>query len=361
MSMYGDYDYNYFLRGLLARMSPDLDLREGTLPYAINSASSLEFWNQHRQLDFVLDNTYAKTAKGDWLMLRTAERNIIRKEPTFALIKGEFNTLIPLGSRFSCDGVNYVVRSSLFDEEMIEEYYYYSLECETVGLDGNKTYGTLVPVENIYNLTHSEIVEIIIPGEDVEGDESLEKRYRKTFDDLSFGGNKDDYIRFVGNINGVGIVKPFRRQKGNKTIEVIFMTSNDDIPSQELIDLVQEEVDPRTTTGEGDGTAPIWHFVNIKGVRGREINVTTKLVLANDVKWESIRGSVESNIGNYLLGLRQTWENTDNVIVRISRIESVILDVDGIIDIEDTKINGEGQNIILEADEIPILGVVFNE
>lgn len=361
MGIYNSFDYAYFLENMLNRFSNDVDKREGTLPFDFSSAAALEFNNLYIQLDFILAQTYAKTSSGDWLMLRTAERNVYRKEPTFALVKGEFNIPIPLGSRFSCEDVNYFVESSIFEDlEDEETLFYYSLRCEQAGIIGNKNYGNLKTIENIYKLSHAQIVSIIIPGEDKESDDSLKDRYYKTFNNLSFGGNKDDYIRFVGDIEGVGTVKPFRRTKGNETVEVVFMSSDNDIPSAELVEYVQNKVDPNKT-GEGDGIAPIWHFVNVQGVKPKEINVNIKLVLADDMELESVTGRIKDSINNYLLGLRGTWEQTENITVRVSRIEATVLNIDGVIDIVSTEINGASKNITLNFNEVPTLGDVTHE
>ena len=47
--------------------------------------------------------------------------------------------------------------------------------------------------------------------------------------------------------------------------------------------------------------------------------------------------------------------------VRISYLESRALDAEGVIDVQDTKINGNTQNYILEYNEIPILESVVTK
>ena len=49
----------------------------------------------------------------------------------------------------------------------------------------------------------------------------------------------------------------------------------------------------------------------------------------------------------------------DNVVVRISNIESKILAINGIKDIADTKLNGTASNTILDSDTIAVRGT-FN-
>ena len=65
-------------------------------------------------------------------------------------------------------------------------------------------------------------------------------------------------------------------------------------------------------------------------------------------------------IQSYFNDLTQTWADSENLIVRVSQIETKVLNVDGIIDIAGTTINQGTANISLDADEIPILGAVTN-
>ena len=60
----------------------------------------------------------------------------------------------------------------------------------------------------------------------------------------------------------------------------------------------------------------------------------------------------------YFSELAKTWSETENLTVRLSQIESRMLMIDGILDVEEVKLNGSSENIILEYDEIPIRGDV---
>ena len=53
-------------------------------------------------------------------------------------------------------------------------------------------------------------------------------------------------------------------------------------------------------------------------------------------------------------------DSPENLVVRVSQIETKVLNVEGVIDITGTKINGGTQNISLASNAIPVLGVVTN-
>ena len=99
--------------------------------------------------------------------------------------------------------------------------------------------------------------------------------------------------------------------------------------------------------------------MTIEGARSVVVNVTANITFADGYKMEDIRSTIEKGIDNYLLELRKGWEEKeDGIIVRKSQIEAAILDIQGIVDIDNTLINGVGSNLQLGVDEIPIRGLL---
>ncbi len=108
------------------------------------------------------------------------------------------------------------------------------------------------------------------------------------------------------------------------------------------------------------GTAPIGHAVNVQGATGAAIDVSFTLTFDTGVTWSSVQGAVKAAIQSYFDELVHTWADVDSLVVRISQIETKILNVAGVIDITGTRINGRTANISLASDTIPVLGVVTN-
>ena len=55
----------------------------------------------------------------------------------------------------------------------------------------------------------------------------------------------------------------------------------------------------------------------------------------------------------------QSWaDQNEALVVRISQVESRLLGITGILDIANTKINGEAANCTLTLDHIPVLGTI---
>ena len=123
---------------------------------------------------------------------------------------------------------------------------------------------------------------------------------------------------------------------------------------------VQEAIDPVGNQGEGVGLAPIGHVVTVAGVTGTTINVSFTLTFTGFANWENTQEAVKAAIQSYFDDLTGTWADSENLIVRVSQIETKVLNVDGVIDITGTKINEGAANISLDADAIPVLGAVTN-
>ena len=58
--------------------------------------------------------------------------------------------------------------------------------------------------------------------------------------------------------------------------------------------------------------------------------------------------------------IRKNWDDESASVVRISQIETRILNLEGVIDISETKINGNSSNLVLDKYQIPLLGGVVN-
>ena len=91
------------------------------------------------------------------------------------------------------------------------------------------------------------------------------------------------------------------------------------------------------------------------------MNITTTISFEPNFTWALVKLKVEEVIKNYLLELRKTWalkneKVSNNLVVRVSRIEAKILDINGILDIQNTTINGSSNNLQLTEFQIPVWG-----
>jgi uncharacterized phage protein gp47/JayE len=350
---YEDITYEVILQRMLDRVPNNMDKREGSIIFDALAPAAVELQLMYIELDTILKETFADTAQRDYLVRRAAERGIEPYEATYATLKGIFTPSsleIPIGSRFSCNELNYVITSKIQDGE-------YQLQCETLGVDGNANFGDLIPIDYIQGLETAKLTELLIPGEDEEDVESLRERYFASFETKPYGGNKKDYIQKTNAIAGVGSTKVTPIWQGGGTVLLTILNSEYSKASNALIKAVQEEIDP-TQDGTGMGIAPIGHIVTVQTVEEVPINVKATFGFDEGYSFNSLKSTIQNVISEYLLDLRKNWANQTSTVVRISQIETKILQIEGIIDIQNTKINGSTSNLTLTEYQVPIFGGV---
>lgn len=395
--MFEDNTYKTILERMLSRVSDNVDKREGSVIFDTHSPTALEFQHLYIELERIIDEAYGDTASRDYLVLRCKERGIIPYEAQNALLKGVFtpDNIDVTGKRFNIDTLNYIALEKIEDG-------IYKVQCETAGISGNQNMGTMLPIDYIAGLETAELTEVLIPGEDEEDTEDLRKRYFASFEENSFGGNIKDYLEKTNAVQGVGSTKVTRvwnsdispssmfpsenvkmwyenvkdgvsedvkQWLGNVysaasskklttggTVLITILNSDYDIASDTLVKTVQQLLDPEENAGEGYGLAPIGHVVTVKSAIAVSIVVSTEIVFEKGYSWDNLQTKIDEAVGEYLEQLRKSWADTDNIVVRISQIETRILSIKGIIDIDKTKINQSSDNLTLDKYEVPILG-----
>jgi len=397
--MFEDLTYEGLLKRMLGRVSNKFDKREGSVIWDTHSPTAIELKNLYIALDSIIQEAYGDTATREFLILRCKERGITPYDATHAILKGEFipESIDVTGKRFNIGQINYIVTEKISDG-------IYKVQCETEGEEGNRYLGSMTPIEYVNGLESAELTEVLIPGEDEEGTEELRQRYFASFEENAFGGNVKDYLEKTNAIAGVGCTKVtrvwngdirpadmlpsvsvdnwyknvltslpdtvkiwlqtvYRAAKEKKlttggTVLLTILNSEFDIASEELVETVQEAIDPEQCAGEGYGIAPIGHVVSVKSAEGIRIVVKTKVTFEGGYNWTGLRTQIESAVSGYFADLRREWAETTALVVRISQIETRILGIRGIVDVEDTMLNGHGENCTLGPYEVPVFGGV---
>lgn len=344
--------YDELLKRALGRISNQMDTSEGSFLFDAIVPCVAELYEAYLYIEELEKRVFADTAYGEYLERRAAERGIYRKPATYAIRKAYFNVDVPIGSRWAKEELVYTVT------EKVQEGVFLT-EANQTGAIGNRYSGELVNMDFIENLTSATLGEVVIAGEDEEEDESLRLRYFSSFEKEAFGGNKRDYEEKIGSIDGVGVVKVYPTWNGGGTVKIRLLDTENNVPSSELVQMVQELIDPIQTSGEGLGIAPIGHKVTVEGAEEVGVQITTQLTF-KETSWENVRQDVVGVVEKYFKELRSKWSEND-VVIRISQIESRLLDIEGIIDVQGTKLNGNSSNLYLNDEQVPVLLGVENE
>lgn len=340
--------FENIIKRMLDSVPNTLDKREGSIIYNALAPVAIELTETYIAMDEMLDQTFVDTASYYYLEKRCKERGITPLSATNTIAKGVFNIDIPLDSRFNLGEYNYIAT------ERISEGIY-KMKCETAGPVFEL--GQLIPIEYIDKLETAELTEILINGEDEESEDSLRQRYYDSLNSQSFGGNIQNYKDEVNKLPDVGGVKVYPTWNGGGTVKLVIINSNFKVPSADLVNLVQEEIDPNSK-GEGIGLAPIGHRVTVEGVTSTTINISAEITYKSGYAWENIKTIAEETIDDYLNELNMSWEDEENLIVRISQIETRLLSIDGVLDITNTTINSIASNFNVDKDSIVTRGDV---
>jgi len=344
--------FEVIMNRMLSKVPDTVDKREGSIIYDAIAPVALEFQLMYIEADVIMNETYADTASRPHLIKRALERGMKPDDATYAIVKGEFNMNVPIGSRFSLDELNYMVTEKISDGV-------FKMQCETTGTEGNSHTGALIPIDYINGLQTAELTEILIPAEDEEETEDFRTRYLNSFDNQAYGGNITDYKEKIKKIQGVGGVKVYPVWAGGGTVKLVMLNSEWQTPTAEMLDTVQTIIDPIPNQGEGLGVAPIGHIVTVEGVTAEPINIELNVTFQSGWTFGDLSSVIEEILDTYFLELNKVWEDTVAIIVRTSQIESRLLEIPEIVDVEHTKINGLEENYTLGADSIAVRGEVI--
>lgn len=349
--------FEAILKRMLDRVPGDVDKREGSIIYTTLAPAAWEVYEAQIQRLYAIDLLIVDTSIGDTLTRLCAQYGVNRKLATKSLRKGVFTNKdqkpfnIAIGSRFGIDGLVFKVTNLL--EEGI-----FALECETYGIIGNTSFGSILPIEYSEGLATATLTDVIVPGEDTESDDQLRNRYYERANDQSYGGNIADYKSKCRGIAGVGGCKVYPTWNGGGTVKLVIIDVNYNVPSNTLIESVQGTIDPVQSHGQGVGVAPIGHTVTVVPCTTKTYNVQATITLQNGYTWENVKVSIVEALEDYTLELKKVWADTQITIVRASKIENIMLDVVGVINVENIQINGAAGNLTLKDTEIPKLGEV---
>lgn len=373
------YTYDYILTEALSKVPDNVDKREGSIIRDALSPCCYEAAKHILYLADIIEQTYIETANGLWLDGRVIEGGITRDPATYAKKLGVFKTQldepcqISIGQSFSTVGdtiLNYTAVQVYTNEGGDVVPGSYIMQCNTVGSVGNSYIGRIVPNDYIEKLASAEITTLLYPGEEEESDDSLRERFLANLMKTAFGGNIAQYRQWAKEIPGIGGVQVYPVWAGGGTVKLSIIDTDYNSCSSEFCQTILEKFDPENSGGEtglGLGIAPIGHKVTVTTPSPRTINVSGKITLLPGYKLETLMPDIKAALENYLLSLREAWENSDDennysVTVYLGRINFAILNVKGVSSAYELKLNETDTDIKLtetsSLQEIPVLGTV---
>ena len=232
---------------------------------------------------------------------------------------------------------------------------YVAIECVKGGLVGNVGPNTItvIPktITGISQVTNDEPTK---GGYDTETDESLLERYFDHLRNPVNGVNANQYIAWANEVAGVGGARCIPIWKGKNTVKVVIIGNDYKPASENIVEHVQKYIDPNKN-GDGAGVATIGAVTTVEAAKTTSIKVTIKgIKLSGDTA--TLKETIKSTIDRYI---RQTAFNTD--YVSIAKIGALIIDIDGVTDFKELKLNDTHNSITIEHDACAVLSGVWYE
>lgn len=352
--MYEDMTFENILKRALDRVPNSLDKRQGSIIYDSIAPAAAELAQTYIEMNYIYNKLDAENLEESELELFIRQRTgIERKKATKAIRKGIFSKVdgssfnIPIGARFTGEDLYYTVIEKIADGE-------FKLECEEFGEVGNDYAGTLIPVDYINGLGKAELADILIPGYNAESDLSLLTRYYERIRTPATSGNIYHYRNWAKEVEGVGDVRVIPLWAGDNTVKVVIIDDNKLPAGSGLVEKVQNYIDPGSK-GLGEGQAPIGAFCTVSSAISKELNISFVVTRDINTSYDEMIESVKANIQKYLSEEITFKQN----IISYAKVGALILSSRGVLDYKDLLVNKGTSNIVLDIEEVPILGQVF--
>lgn len=228
----------------------------------------------------------------------------------------------------------------------------FNVRCETAGAVGNCDANTITQmpttIQGIVSVTNESA---FTNGYDKETIDELLERYYEYIRTPIVSGNKYHYKYWAKQYSGVGgaIVKP--TWDGPNTVKVVIFDKNTGVASQELVNNVQNYIDPKgnnnETWGCGLGQAPIGAFCTVVSATAKNLTVNAELTLKSGYELTDVTANIEAKINTYLKDIIEQLESEESVYVSYSHISACISTAEGVKDHTDLTVNGGTSNISL--------------
>lgn len=367
------YAYRALLTQMLARVPDTYDKRDGSpIPTALGPAAWI-FEGFALELYKTQLSAFVQTAVGEDLDKLAVIGGLTRYPASAAVRLGVFNAAVPIGARFStitgANSINFTVTAAATVSDPQEGSHYYRLTAETPGSIGNEHVGPILPITAIPSLTSAQITDILVPGDDTETDDALRQRLITALTDRPFGGNIAAYREEVLAIDGVGGVQVYPTWNGGGTVKLSVLGADFLPASAELVETVQNAIDPPPGQGLGLGMAPIGAQVTVTAPESLTVNVGATLTLTPGTVISQVQQPIEDALNAYLLSVRQSWDvnvSAEGVAyaadVYIARVTAAIVGVTGVVNATGITLNGGASDLTLTqsgtTQQVPVLGTV---
>jgi uncharacterized phage protein gp47/JayE len=332
------------LQSLQLQSKSPMSKFEGTFEYDVFSSNAIEFMKTYVELGELYKVAFGDTSYSDFLTMRAKESGVVRKAATHAIgvvtVKG--NGIVPKGSQFStASGILFESTS----EHVVKGTQQIEVRAVEPGTSGNVNANTITTISmSIPGIISVNNVEATSDGFEEETDDMLRERYLLHVRYPGTSGNTMHYHEWAMSIPGVGGAKIVPVWAGPGTVKVIIVNSEFKPASEKLVKAVKDYIESvRPTTAMVTVSSAVIKPINVSAtIDGRDFNLA---------KFKELMQA-------YLIELEKMVITRDEKVkLSIAKIGSLILDA-GAVDYQNLRINNSDKSIVINVDDLPILGAV---
>lgn len=343
-----------------------VDTRQGSVYFDAAAGHCFRMAKFYDDLRKIGSITRLETATGESLDDFGADHNMERNEATAAKWRFEYTGTVPEpGTRFFVNDMYFTLQKE--DQQLY-------LVAEEKGVKANAIIpgNSCVPLTNIPGLLTSALGELVDQGVDAESDDSFRARIKAKITGSAENGNKQHYKMWCEEVAGVGRAKIYPLWGGPNTVKAVIVNAGGQPPLPSLVEKVQEYVDPiwrgypvkvdgvsyLCGDGLGEGVANIGtHFIAV-GAAGYPIDVSFSVILKENGSLDKIKQETEAALKAEFEKLALEGMDLEQVIVRYNTIGVILYNLPSVLDYESLTLNKGTDNIVINADQIAVLGEV---
>lgn len=341
--------YEDIKQRMLDNINSDIDKREGSFTQNMISPISEELAKIYLEQRDLVNMAFVRNGFFNYLDDKCWEYGVERKIGTSAVgevtFEGEDGTIISNGTAIYNNDLYYVV---LNDADISNGKADLVVEAYEMGKKYNVLKNTeFVLKENIQGVNKVYAKEDFKGGTDTETDEELRDRYFNTIKKSYTSGNVAHYETWTLEVNGVGSCKVYPLKNGNGTVEIVITNSDMLGASSELIESVKANIEEKR---------PIGANVSVVSATEKAINITANITLSVGYELMEVKQLFEEKLKEYLkeISFKSSYVST-------AKLGNLLLDIDGVYDYTDFKVNNAINNVPLEDTEVPKVGTISLE
>ena len=341
--------YENIKQRILDNINIDIDKREGSFTSNMISPISEELAKIYLEQRDLVNMAFVRNGFFNYLDDKCWEYGVERKIGTSAVgevtFEGEDGTVISNGTAIYNNDLYYVI---LNDADISNGKADLVVEAYEMGKKYNVLKNTEFTLkENIQGVTKVYAKEDFKGGTDTETDEELRDRYFNTIKKSYTSGNVAHYEAWTTEVNGVGSCKVYPLKNGNGTVEIVITNSDMLGASSELIESVKANIEEKR---------PIGANVSVVSATEKAINITANITLSVGYELMEVKQLFKEKLKEYLkeISFKSSYVST-------AKLGNLLLDIDGVYDYTDFKVNNAINNVPLEDTEVPKVGTISLE